>query len=192
MQLLPCLCCNAPVWCLAIISCKGEIVWSTDEELYGNSEYVWLYLFLCTILNSDDPKLVHVTCVSSGASSKNEAWPSIGFCVWRWGQARARNLSGCSLKSWVPLLPLDYYYYFGKDSKLCHIYNNLHWGNSSCLVDMSCFQGLFFCPEAVSLLLHNFCVYHITPQGHEVSYDVSFFSLHWFIQATNHLPFFSC
>jgi hypothetical protein len=39
---------------------------------------------------------------------------------------------------------------------------------------MSCFQGLFFCPEAVSLLLHNFCVYHITPQGHEVSYDDSF------------------
>jgi len=36
---------------------------------------------------------------------------------------------------------------------------------------MSCFQGLFFCPEAASLLLHNFCVYHITPQGHEVSYD---------------------
>ncbi|EES00140.1 hypothetical protein BDA96_03G037000 [Sorghum bicolor] len=33
---------------------------------------------------------------------------------------------------------------------------------------MSCFQGLFFCPEAVSLLLHNFCVYHITPQGHEL------------------------
>jgi hypothetical protein len=40
---------------------------------------------------------------------------------------------------------------------------------------MSCFQGLFFCPEAASLLLHNFCVYHITPQGHEVSYDVCFF-----------------
>ncbi|GJN32160.1 hypothetical protein PR202_gb20641 [Eleusine coracana subsp. coracana] len=33
---------------------------------------------------------------------------------------------------------------------------------------MSCFQGLFFCPEAASLLLHNFCVYHITPQGHEL------------------------
>ena len=33
MQLLPCLCGNAPVWCLAIISSKGEIVWSTDEEL---------------------------------------------------------------------------------------------------------------------------------------------------------------
>jgi hypothetical protein len=38
---------------------------------------------------------------------------------------------------------------------------------------MSCFQGLFFCPEAASLLLHNFCFYHITPQGHEVSYDGS-------------------
>ncbi|PKA63666.1 Pollen-specific protein SF21 [Apostasia shenzhenica] len=34
---------------------------------------------------------------------------------------------------------------------------------------MSCFQGLFFCPEAASLLLHNFCIYHISPPGHEVS-----------------------
>lgn len=33
---------------------------------------------------------------------------------------------------------------------------------------MSCFQGLFLCPEAVSLLLHNFCIYHISPPGHEV------------------------
>ncbi|KAJ1691110.1 N-MYC downregulated-like 3 [Rhynchospora pubera] len=33
---------------------------------------------------------------------------------------------------------------------------------------MSCFQGLFFCPEAASLLLHNFCVYHISPPGHEL------------------------
>ena len=33
---------------------------------------------------------------------------------------------------------------------------------------MSCFQGLFFCPEAASLLLHNFCIYHISPPGHEV------------------------
>ncbi|XP_044462888.1 protein NDL2-like isoform X2 [Mangifera indica] len=32
---------------------------------------------------------------------------------------------------------------------------------------MSCFQGLFFCPEACSLLLHNFCIYHISPPGHE-------------------------
>lgn len=39
----------------------------------------------------------------------------------------------------------------------------------ACLADMSCFQGLFFCPEAASLLLHNFCIYHITPPGHEVS-----------------------
>ncbi|XP_058074062.1 protein NDL1-like isoform X4 [Magnolia sinica] len=31
---------------------------------------------------------------------------------------------------------------------------------------MSCFQGLFFCPEASSLLLHNFCIYHISPPGH--------------------------
>ncbi|KAG9156116.1 hypothetical protein Leryth_024700 [Lithospermum erythrorhizon] len=33
---------------------------------------------------------------------------------------------------------------------------------------LSCFQGLFFCPEAASLLLHNFCVYHISPPGHEL------------------------
>ncbi|GMH11838.1 hypothetical protein Nepgr_013679 [Nepenthes gracilis] len=33
---------------------------------------------------------------------------------------------------------------------------------------MSCFQGLFSCPESVSLLLHNFCIYHITPPGHEL------------------------
>ncbi|KAK3438400.1 protein NDL2 [Eucalyptus grandis] len=33
---------------------------------------------------------------------------------------------------------------------------------------MSCFQGLFFCPEAYSLLLHNFCIYHISPPGHEL------------------------
>ncbi|KAK9052823.1 hypothetical protein SSX86_029453 [Deinandra increscens subsp. villosa] len=32
---------------------------------------------------------------------------------------------------------------------------------------MSCFQGLFLCPEAFSLLLHNFCIYHISPPGHE-------------------------
>eukprot|EP00268_Persea_americana_P024540 TRINITY_DN2394_c0_g1_i3.p1 TRINITY_DN2394_c0_g1~~TRINITY_DN2394_c0_g1_i3.p1 ORF type:complete len:221 (+),score=29.24 TRINITY_DN2394_c0_g1_i3:156-818(+) len=33
---------------------------------------------------------------------------------------------------------------------------------------MSCFQGLFFCPEASSLLLHNFCIYHICPPGHQL------------------------
>ncbi|KAL7167950.1 hypothetical protein ACSBR2_038392 [Camellia fascicularis] len=33
---------------------------------------------------------------------------------------------------------------------------------------MSCFQGLFFCPEAASLLLHNYCIYHISPPGHEL------------------------
>ncbi|XP_071701837.1 protein NDL2-like [Rutidosis leptorrhynchoides] len=41
---------------------------------------------------------------------------------------------------------------------------------------MSCFKGLFLCPEAFSLLFHNFCIYHINPPGHEwgaaaVSYD---------------------
>ncbi|KAJ0777142.1 putative alpha/Beta hydrolase [Helianthus annuus] len=33
---------------------------------------------------------------------------------------------------------------------------------------MLCFQGLLFCPEAASLLLHNFCIYHISPPGHEL------------------------
>ncbi|KAH7294857.1 hypothetical protein KP509_27G022100 [Ceratopteris richardii] len=33
---------------------------------------------------------------------------------------------------------------------------------------MSCFQGLFFCAEAASLIFHNFCVYHIDPPGHEL------------------------
>ncbi|XP_051151421.1 protein NDL2 isoform X1 [Andrographis paniculata] len=37
---------------------------------------------------------------------------------------------------------------------------------------MSCFQGLFFCPEAFSLLLHNFCIYHISPPGHELGADI--------------------
>ncbi|XP_063944143.1 protein NDL1 isoform X3 [Daucus carota subsp. sativus] len=32
---------------------------------------------------------------------------------------------------------------------------------------VSCFQGLLMCPEAFSLLLHNFCIYHISPPGHE-------------------------
>ncbi|KAK9083872.1 hypothetical protein Scep_030343 [Stephania cephalantha] len=32
---------------------------------------------------------------------------------------------------------------------------------------MSCFQGLFFCPDAASVLLHNFCIYHIDAPGHE-------------------------
>ena len=36
-------------------------------------------------------------------------------------------------------------------------------------IDMSCFQGLFVCPDAASLLLNNFCVYHIDAPGHEVS-----------------------
>jgi Ndr family len=45
--------------------------------------------------------------------------------------------------------------------------------------DMSCFQGLLFCQEAASLLLHNFCIYHISPPGHEVRNFPSF-------------PFFPC
>lgn len=34
---------------------------------------------------------------------------------------------------------------------------------------MSCFQGLFLCPDAAaSSLLHNFCIYHIDAPGHEL------------------------
>ncbi|KAK4343944.1 hypothetical protein RND71_037038 [Anisodus tanguticus] len=40
--------------------------------------------------------------------------------------------------------------------------------------DMSCFQGLFFCPEAASLLLHNFCIYHLSPPGHELGAETIF------------------
>ncbi|KAJ7290886.1 hypothetical protein O6H91_Y293100 [Diphasiastrum complanatum] len=32
----------------------------------------------------------------------------------------------------------------------------------------SCFQGLFSCPQASSLLFHNFCIYHIDAPGHEI------------------------
>ena len=42
---------------------------------------------------------------------------------------------------------------------------------------MSCFQGLFFCPEAFSLLLHNFCIYHISPPGHEVCNSVTWLQI---------------
>ncbi|KAK4485900.1 hypothetical protein RD792_008551, partial [Penstemon davidsonii] len=38
---------------------------------------------------------------------------------------------------------------------------------------ISCFQGFFFCPEAFSLLVHNFCVYHISPPGHELGAAVA-------------------
>ncbi|XP_038716294.1 protein NDL1-like isoform X3 [Tripterygium wilfordii] len=37
---------------------------------------------------------------------------------------------------------------------------------------MSCFQGLLYCPDAASLLLHNFCIYHIDAPGHELGADV--------------------
>ncbi|KAK4757858.1 hypothetical protein SAY87_019159 [Trapa incisa] len=33
---------------------------------------------------------------------------------------------------------------------------------------VSCFQGLLYCEDAYSLLLHNFCIYHISPPGHEL------------------------
>ncbi|KAI6684972.1 hypothetical protein NL676_030885 [Syzygium grande] len=36
----------------------------------------------------------------------------------------------------------------------------------------SCFQGLFCCPDAASLLLHNFCIYHIDAPGHELGAEV--------------------
>ncbi|KAG9454818.1 hypothetical protein H6P81_007722 [Aristolochia fimbriata] len=45
---------------------------------------------------------------------------------------------------------------------------NPHYYPDLALNHMSCFRGLFFCPEAASLLLHNFCIYHISPPGHEL------------------------
>ncbi|KAG6494015.1 hypothetical protein ZIOFF_049031 [Zingiber officinale] len=35
-------------------------------------------------------------------------------------------------------------------------------------LDASCFQGLFVSSEAASLVLHNFCIYHVSPPGLEV------------------------
>eukprot|EP00897_Mesotaenium_endlicherianum_P004753 jgi/Mesen1/4305/ME000022S03594 len=32
---------------------------------------------------------------------------------------------------------------------------------------MTCFQGLFMCTDFSSILLHNFCIYHIDAPGHE-------------------------
>ncbi|KAI5676970.1 hypothetical protein M9H77_07920 [Catharanthus roseus] len=37
---------------------------------------------------------------------------------------------------------------------------------------MSCFRGLFFCQDAASLFLKNFCIYHIDAPGHELGADV--------------------
>jgi protein NDRG1 len=34
---------------------------------------------------------------------------------------------------------------------------------------ISCFEGLFSCPEASLVLYHNFCIYHVDAPGHEVS-----------------------
>ncbi|KAJ6380071.1 hypothetical protein OIU76_016678 [Salix suchowensis] len=40
------------------------------------------------------------------------------------------------------------------------------------LNSMTCFQGLLFSPDSASLLLHNFCIYHIDAPGHELGADV--------------------
>ncbi|KAL0903774.1 hypothetical protein M5K25_028177 [Dendrobium thyrsiflorum] len=48
---------------------------------------------------------------------------------------------------------------------MMRILTKLGFGSSS--ADMSHFQGLFFLPEAASLVHHNFCIYHIIPPGHE-------------------------
>lgn len=39
---------------------------------------------------------------------------------------------------------------------------------SAVSADLSCFEGLFSCPEASSVLFHNFCIFHIDPPGHEI------------------------
>ncbi|GFY92022.1 N-MYC downregulated-like 1 [Actinidia rufa] len=49
-------------------------------------------------------------------------------------------------------------------------------------LDMSCFQGLFFCPDSANLLLQNFCIYHMNAPGHEpgaavISSDVPLLSV---------------
>jgi hypothetical protein len=33
------------------------------------------------------------------------------------------------------------------------------------IADVSCFGGLFSCPEASSMLYHNFCIYHVDAPG---------------------------
>ncbi|KAJ8760693.1 hypothetical protein K2173_017708 [Erythroxylum novogranatense] len=37
---------------------------------------------------------------------------------------------------------------------------------------ISCFQGLLYCPDAASLLLSSFCIYHIDAPGHELGAEV--------------------
>ncbi|XP_024361853.1 protein NDL3 isoform X2 [Physcomitrium patens] len=32
---------------------------------------------------------------------------------------------------------------------------------------LACFEGLFSCPEASSVLFYNFCIYHLDPPGHQ-------------------------
>ncbi|XVF12127.1 hypothetical protein REPUB_Repub08aG0087800 [Reevesia pubescens] len=44
---------------------------------------------------------------------------------------------------------------------------------------MSCFQGLFVCPDAASLLLHNFCIYHIDAPGLELGANVISSDVPW-------------
>ena len=46
--------------------------------------------------------------------------------------------------------------------------NSQVWHRHNLFAGMSCFEGLFSCPEASSVLVHNFCIYHIDPPGHEV------------------------
>ncbi|KAL5097969.1 hypothetical protein RYX36_002296, partial [Vicia faba] len=51
---------------------------------------------------------------------------------------------------------------------ICAVY--FEWPSER--TDVSCFQGLLFCPEAASLMLRNFCIYHIDAPGHELGADV--------------------
>jgi len=69
-----------------------------------------------------------------------------------------------------PDIALNRKFYNHAYPMLGHLRISQHFDLSPyCWSDMSCFQGLLFCPEAASLLLHNFCIYHISPPGHEVS-----------------------
>ncbi|KAH7572163.1 hypothetical protein JRO89_XS04G0213700 [Xanthoceras sorbifolium] len=78
-----------------------------------------------------------------------------------------------SLQASFPYLKGEYHVQTGRGSVSVIVYGDqdkpaLITYPDLALNHMSCFQGLFFWPEAASLLLHNFCIYHISPPGHEL------------------------
>lgn len=103
--------------------------------------------------------------ISPGASSEDEMRFIIRRDIRRRGQAGAHHVPGHRVEPWVTTTSREILGRHGRIGNSSIIYDypflDLH-------ADMSCFQGLLFCPEVASLLLHNFCIYHINPQGHEV------------------------